>query len=417
MDKLEFRVEKKKTFDVYNIRKDFPILSRTVHNKPLIYFDNAATTQKPKQVIETITHFYSHLNSNIHRGVHYLSQASTTEFECARRIVKSFINAKFEDEIIFTRGATESINLVAKSFASSFLREGDEIVISYMEHHSNIVPWYMISEQFGLKLKVVPINENGEIIFEEYEKLLSERTKLVAFVHISNSLGTINPIKEIIDKAKQYGAVVLIDGAQSVPHLPIDVQELDCDFFVFSGHKIYGPTGIGILYGKKHLLESMPPYQGGGDMILSVSFDKIVYNSLPHKFEAGTQHIEGAIGLASAIRYVQNLGLDNILNYELELLDYCTERMQEIPQLKIIGNAKNKSCLISFVIDNIHPHDIGTLLDLDGIAIRTGHHCTQPVMQFFKVPATSRVSFAFYNTKEEIDILINSLKKIIKKFN
>jgi len=413
---LKFEVKKKKAFDVHEIRKDFPILHRLVHNKPLIYFDNAATTQKPKQVIETITNYYSNLNSNIHRGVHYLSQAATSEFECARNIVKSFINARYDEEIIFTRGATEAINLVAYSYGETNLKEGDEVLITEMEHHSNIVPWQIVCSKTGAKLKVVPFDDNGELILDEFEKIISPKTKIVSVVHISNSLGTINPIEYIIRRAHDVGAVVLIDGSQSIQHLPVDVQKLDCDFFVFSGHKIYGPTGIGVLYGKKVILESMPPYQGGGDMILSVTFEKTIYNVLPHKFEAGTPHIEGAIGLGSAIRYVQNIGLDVIFDYETKLLNYASERLKEIPEVKIIGNAKNKASLVSFVVENVHPHDIGTLLDCDGIAIRTGHHCTEPVMRHFGVPATSRASFAFYNTFEEIDQLVLSLKKIVAKF-
>jgi cysteine desulfurase/selenocysteine lyase len=413
---LKFEVKKKKVFDVHEIRKDFPILHRLVHNKPLIYFDNAATTQKPKQVIETITNYYSNLNSNIHRGVHYLSQAATSEFECARNIVKSFINARYDEEIIFTRGATEAINLVAYSYGETNLKEGDEVLITEMEHHSNIVPWQIVCSKTGAKLKVVPFDDNGELILDELEKIISPKTKIVSVVHISNSLGTINPIEYIIRRAHDVGAVVLIDGSQSIQHLPVDVQKLDCDFFVFSGHKIYGPTGIGVLYGKKVILESMPPYQGGGDMILSVTFEKTIYNVLPHKFEAGTPHIEGAIGLGSAIRYVQNIGLDVIFDYETKLLNYASERLKEIPEVKIIGNAKNKASLVSFVVENVHPHDIGTLLDRDGIAIRTGHHCTEPVMRHFGVPATSRASFAFYNTFEEIDQLVLSLKKIVAKF-
>jgi len=413
---LKFEVKKKKAFDVHEIRKDFPILHRLVHNKPLIYFDNAATTQKPKQVIDTITNYYSNLNSNIHRGVHYLSQAATSEFECARNIVKSFINARYDEEIIFTRGATEAINLVAYSYGETNLKEGDEVLITEMEHHSNIVPWQIVCSKTGAKLKVVPFDDNGELILDELEKIISPKTKIVSVVHISNSLGTINPIEYIIRRAHDVGAVVLIDGSQSIQHLPVGVQKLDCDFFVFSGHKIYGPTGIGVLYGKKEILESMPPYQGGGDMILSVTFEKTIYNVLPHKFEAGTPHIEGAIGLGSAIRYVQNIGLDVIFDYETKLLNYASERLKEIPEVKIIGNAKNKASLVSFVVENVHPHDIGTLLDRDGIAIRTGHHCTEPVMRHFGVPATSRASFAFYNTFEEIDQLVLSLKKIVAKF-
>lgn len=416
MGVIEIGVEKKKVFDVRKVREDFPILHRLVHNKPLIYFDNAATTQKPKAVIDAITNFYSNLNSNVHRAVHYLSQASTTEFECARRIIKSFINARYEEEIVYTRGATEAINLVANSYGKIALGEGDEVLITRMEHHSNIVPWQMICEQTGAKLKVAPINNDGELIFEEFERLLNHRTKIVAVVHISNSLGTINPVKEIIQKAHEYGASTLVDASQSIQHIPVDVQELDCDFLVFSGHKVYGPTGIGVLYAKKHLLEMMPPYQGGGDMILSVTFEKTLYNTVPYKFEAGTQHIEGAIGLAAAIRYIQNIGLDAIEDYEKQLLDFATSLISEIPEVKIIGTARKKASLISFIVDNVHPHDIGTLLDRDGIAIRTGHHCTQPVMQMYNIPATSRASFAFYNTFEEIEFFVNSLKKVISRF-
>ncbi len=416
MGVIEIGVEKKRVFDVHKVREDFPILHRLVHNKPLIYFDNAATTQKPKVVIDAITNFYSNLNSNVHRAVHYLSQASTTEFEDARRTIKSFINAKHEEEIVYTRGATEAINLVANTYGKIALAEGDEVLITTMEHHSNIVPWQMICEQTGAKLKVVPINYDGELIIEEFEKLLTDKTKIVGVVHISNSLGTINPVKEIIQKAHEYGALVLVDASQSIQHISVDVEDLDCDFLVFSGHKVYGPTGIGVLYAKKHLLEMMPPYQGGGDMILSVTFEKTLYNTIPYKFEAGTQHIEGAIGLAAAIRYIQNIGLDAIEDYERQLLDFATSLICEIPEVKIIGTARKKASLISFIVDNVHPHDIGTLLDRDGIAIRTGHHCTQPVMQMYNIPATSRASFAFYNTFEEIEFFINSLKKVISRF-
>lgn len=416
MGVIEIGVGKKKVFDVHKVREDFPILHRLVHNKQLIYFDNAATTQKPKAVIDAITNFYSNLNSNVHRAVHYLSQASTTEYEYARRIIKSFVNAKYEEEIVYTRGATEAINLVANTYGKITLGKGDEVLITRMEHHSNIVPWQMICEQTGATLKVAPINIDGELIVEEFERLLTDRTKIVGVVHISNSLGTINPVKEIIQKAHNYGALVLVDASQSIQHIPIDVQDLDCDFLVFSGHKVYGPTGIGVLYAKKHLLEMMPPYQGGGDMILSVTFEKTLYNTVPYKFEAGTQHIEGVIGLAAAIRYIQNIGLDAIGDYEKQLLDFATNLISEITEVKIIGTARKKASLISFVVDNVHPHDIGTLLDRDGIAIRTGHHCTQPVMQMYNIPATSRVSFAFYNTFEEIEFFINSLKKVISRF-
>lgn len=404
-------------FDVQKIREDFPILKTQVRGKPLIYLDNAATTQKPFTVIERIQKYYLEENSNVHRGVHYLSELATKEFEGARETVKNFINAESVEEIIFTRGTTESINLVANSFGKTFLNEGDEIIISEMEHHSNIVPWQILCEEKNAKLKVIPFDDNGELIIDELENLITEKTKLISIVHISNSLGTINPIKKIIEIAHSYAILVLVDGAQSIMHNKIDVQDLGCDFFVFSGHKIYGPTGIGVLYGKKELLEQMLPYQGGGDMIKSVTFEKTIYNDLPYKFEAGTPNIEGAIGLKAAIEYLSKIGLDQISIYENELLQYATEKLSQIPQLKIIGTAKEKASIISFVIENIHPHDIGTILDFEGIAVRTGHHCTQPVMQHFKIPATTRASFSFYNTKEEIDQLFNALQKVIKVFS
>ncbi len=417
MDKLIFEIKEKKIFDIENIRKDFPILSRTVYGKPLIYFDNAATTQKPKPVLDTLNTYYSHVNSNIHRGVHYLSDSATTEYECARRIVKEFINAKYVEEIIYTRGATESINLVTATYGRKFLKEGDEIIITAMEHHSNIVPWQILCEEKGCKLRVIPIDDNGDLLLDEFDKLINEKTKFVSVVHISNSLGTVNDIEYVLQKAKEVGAVTLIDAAQSIQHTEIDVQKLDCDFLVFSGHKIYGPTGIGVLYGKKDLFEAMPPYQGGGDMIRSVSFEKTLYNDLPWKFEAGTPNIAGAIGLGSAIRYLQTIGMVQIAKYEKGILEYATAKITEVPKLKIVGTAKKKSSVISFVFDEIHPHDVGTLLDRDGIAIRTGHHCTEPVMRRFGIPATSRASFAFYNTKEEIDIFVNSINKVVKMFS
>lgn len=417
MENLFIDIVEKKVFEVEKIRKDFPILSRLIHGKKLVYFDNAATTQKPNQVIETIQNYYTNLNSNIHRGVHYLSEAATKEYECARKIIQNFINAKHLEEIIYTRGTTESINLVASSYGYSNFKEGDEILISAMEHHSNIVPWQIICQRTGAKLKVIPMNDNGEIILEEFDKLLNEKTKFVSIVQVSNSLGTINPVKYIIDKAHKFNIPVLVDAAQSIQHLKIDVQELDCDFLAFSGHKIYGPTGIGILYGKKKHLIEMPPYQGGGDMIMSVSFEKTIYNELPYKFEAGTPNIAGVIGLGVAIRYVNNIGIEVIEKYEKELLDYATNLLSEMPELKIIGTAENKASVISFIINNAHPHDVGTILDRDGIAIRTGHHCTEPVMRRFNIPATSRASFSFYNTFEEIDVLAKSLKKVINLFN
>jgi len=417
LENLFIDIVEKKVFEVEKIRKDFPILSRLIHGKKLVYFDNAATTQKPNQVIETIQNYYTNLNSNIHRGVHYLSEAATKEYECARKIIQNFINAKHLEEIIYTRGTTESINLVANSYGYANFKEGDEILISAMEHHSNIVPWQIICQRTGAILRVVPMNDNGEMILDEFDKLLNEKTKFVSVVHVSNSLGTINPIKYIIEKAHKFNIPVLVDAAQSIQHLKIDVQELDCDFLAFSGHKIYGPTGIGILYGKKKHLIEMPPYQGGGDMILSVSFEKTIYNELPYKFEAGTPNIAGVIGLGVAIRYINNIGIEVIENYEKELLDYATNLLSEMPELKIIGTAENKASVISFIINNAHPHDVGTILDRDGIAIRTGHHCTEPVMRRFNVPATSRASFSFYNTFEEIDVLAKSLRKVINLFN
>ncbi len=404
-------------FNAQKIREDFPILNTRVRGKNLIYFDNAATTQKPSCVIERIKKYYEHENSNVHRGVHYLSEIATHEYENSRETVKNFINATSTEEIVFTRGTTEAINLVAYSFGKTFISEGDEIIITEMEHHSNIVPWQLMCEDRKAKLKILPFDDNGELILDEYEKLFNEKTKLVSVVHISNSLGTINPIKQIIDIAHSYAIPVLIDGAQSIMHSKIDVQDLGCDFFVFSGHKVYGPTGIGVLYGKKELLDQMVPYQGGGDMIKSVTFSKTIYNDLPYKFEAGTPNIAGAIGLKSALEYLTNIGIEQISSYENELLIYATEKLSQIPQLKIIGTAKEKGPIISFILDNIHPHDIGTILDYEGIAVRTGHHCTQPVMEHFKIPATTRASFSFYNTKEEIDFLFEGIQKVIKVFS
>jgi len=404
-------------FDVQKIREDFPILKTQVRGKQLIYFDNAATTQKPISVIERIQKYYLEENSNVHRGVHYLSELATKEFESARETVRNFINAESIEEIIFTRGTTEAINLVANSFGRTFINEGDEIIISEMEHHSNIVPWQISCEERKAKLKIIPFDDNGELILDELENLITERTKLISIVHISNSLGTINPVKKIIEIAHSYAIPVLIDGAQSIMHSKIDVQDLGFDFFVFSGHKIYGPTGIGVLYGKKEWLDKMLPYQGGGDMIKSVTFEKTIYNDLPYKFEAGTPNIEGAIGLKAAIDYLNKIGLEQISVYENELLQYATDKLSEIPQLKIIGTAKEKASIISFILENIHPHDVGTILDFEGIAVRTGHHCTQPVMQHFNIPATTRASFSFYNTKEEIDKLFSAIQKVIKVFS
>lgn len=403
--------------DINKIRADFPILNTMVYGKPLVYFDNAATTQKPQIVIDTLKQYYETQNSNIHRGVHYLSETATNKYENTRKTVRKFINAERDEEIIFTRGTTESMNLFAASFGKAYINEGDEIIVSNMEHHSNIVPWQILCEDKKCKLRVIPINEEGEIIYEEFEKLLNDKTKLVSLVHVSNSLGTINPVEEIIKKAHSMNIPVMVDMAQSIQHFKVDVRALDCDFMAFSGHKIYGPTGIGVLYGKKRYLDKMPPYQGGGDMILSVSFEKTLYNNLPYKFEAGTPNIAGVIGLGAAINYLESIGLDNIAAYETELLNYATEKVNEIKELTIIGRAKKKASVLSFVLDNIHPHDIGTLIDREGVAIRTGHHCTEPVMRRYNLPATSRASFSFYNTKAEIDVLINAINKVIKMFS
>jgi len=403
--------------NIEKIREDFPILKQKVHGKPLIYFDNAATSQKPKQVIDEIDYFYRNDNANIHRGVHRLSERATEEFEGAREKVREFLNAPKACEIIFVRGATEAINLVAQTYGRQNIKEGDEIIISTLEHHSNIVPWQILCEQTGAKLKVIPINQRGELVFEEYEKLLSPRTKFVAVGHISNSLGTINPIQNIIQKAHAQGAKVLIDGAQAAPHTKIDVQALDADFYAISGHKMYGPTGIGVLYGKESLLQEMPPYQGGGDMIRTVSFEKSTYNDLPYKFEAGTPDIAGGIGLGAAVDYLNELGLDRIAKYEHELLEHATSALEKISGLTIIGQAREKASVISFVMEGVHPHDIGTILDLKGIAIRTGHHCTMPLMKELKLPATARASFAFYNTPREIDVFAKALRGIREVFH
>ncbi|CUI15831.1 putative cysteine desulfurase [Candidatus Protochlamydia naegleriophila] len=395
--------------DVKRIRQDFPMLGKTMHGHPLVYLDSAATSQKPQVVIDCIDDFYRNHYGTVHRAVYELAIRSSEDYQKTRHKVKAFLNASQVEEIIFTRGTTESINMVAYSFGKAFVRPGDEILISAMEHHSNIVPWQLLCEDRGATLKVIPMNEKGELLFDEYVKLLSPKTKLVAVTHVANSLGTINPVKEIVEKAHEAGAKVLVDGAQSAPHLKIDVQELGMDFFVFSGHKLMGPTGIGILYGKAELLDQMPPYQGGGDMIETVTFSKTTYNVLPLKFEAGTPMIAEVMGLGAAIDYLNQIGLDNIQAYEHRLLEYATDKLSHIPGLRIIGQAAQKGALISFVIDGIHSLDIGTLLDLKGIAVRTGHHCAQPVMKFFNVPATARASFAFYNTFEEIDQLDQAL--------
>ena len=397
-------------FDIQQIREDFPILKRTVNGKPLVYFDNAATSQKPQVVIDALVDYYSNYNANIHRGVHTLSQEATNAYEEARKKIQVHFNAAKLYEIIFTSGTTHGINLVATGY-SSLLKKGDEIIVSALEHHSNIVPWQMLCERTGATLKVIPINEHGELIFSEYEKLLSNKTKLVFVNHISNTLGTINPIKEIIDKAHAVGANVLIDGAQACPHLKPDIQQLDVDFYVGSAHKMCGPTGIGFLYGKEELLNLLPPYQGGGEMIKEVTFEKTTYADLPHKFEAGTPNIADAIAFGVAIDYLNELGFENIASYENELLQYATKKLLNIDGLKIYGTSKNKTSVISFNIENIHPYDIGAIIDKLGVAVRTGHHCTQPIMDFYKIPGTVRASFAFYNTKEEIDIFVEALKK------
>jgi len=403
-------------YDVNRIREDFPILKQIVHGKPLVYLDNAATTQKPLQVLKELERYYYTMNANIHRGVHALSQEATEAYESSRIKIKKFINALGKNEIIFTRGTTESINLVAQTYGRKNFFEGDEIIISHMEHHSNIVPWQMICEERNAKLRVIPIDESGELVFEEFEKMINEKTKFVSVVYASNSLGTVNPVKKIIDLAHSYNIPVLLDAAQAINHLKVDVQELDCDFLAFSGHKLYGPTGIGILYGKVNHLDSMPPYQGGGDMISKVTFEKTLYNELPYKFEAGTPNIAGAIGLGAAIDYVQKVGIDNIAKHENNLLDYATQKVSELNGLRIIGTSKNKISVLSFVLENVHPHDVGTFLDFEGVAIRTGHHCTQPIMDRYGIPATSRASFGMYNTFEEVDVLVNGLKKILEVF-
>ena len=403
--------------DVEKVRADFPVLHQTVNGKPLVYLDNASTSQKPQAVIDSLVQYYSADNSNVHRGVHTLSQRATDHYEEARTKVRNFLNAESDHEIIYVRGTTEGINLVAYSFGRQNIGEGDEVIVTAMEHHSNIVPWQILCQEKGAYLKVIPINDQGELLMDEYEKLLSPRTKLVSIVHQSNALGTINPAKEIIDMAHSRGVPVLLDGAQSVQHLPIDVRGLGCDFFAFSGHKLYGPTGIGVLYGKAEMLDSMAPYQGGGEMIKSVTFEKTIYNDLPHKFEAGTPDIAGAIGLGAAIDYVSNLGMGNIQAYEHELLEYGTECLSSIEGLSIIGTAKEKGAVLSFVMEGIHPHDIGTILDMEGIAVRTGHHCAQPVMDRFEIPATARASLGLYNTKEEIDALVKGIDRAIEVFS
>jgi cysteine desulfurase/selenocysteine lyase len=404
-------------WDVERVRADFPVLHQTVNGKPLVYLDNGASSQVPQVVIDRGSIYLEQEHSNIHRGVHYLSQRATTAYEGAREKVKRFLNAREAKECIFVRGATEGINLVMQGYGRKFVGAGDEIIISAMEHHANIVPWQMLCEEKGARLRVIPMNDAGELLLDDYEVLLNERTKFVALTHVSNALGTINPIKEMIGQAHKYGVPVLIDGAQSAPHMPVDVQDLDCDFFAFSGHKVYAPTGSGIVYGKAEILEQMNPFQGGGDMIKSVTFEKTIYAELPNKFEAGTPAIASQIGLGAAIDYLNSIGREQAAAHEHELLRYATERVSAIEGVRIIGTARDKASVLSFVIDGIHPHDIGTILDQEGIAVRAGHHCAQPVMQRFNVPATARASFAFYNTKEEVDILAGTIEKVIEIFS
>lgn len=402
----------KRKFSIREVRQDFPALKQAIYGKPLIYFDNGATSQKPQIVLDAINKFYSRDNANIHRGVHYMSQQATSEYEEAREFIRYYMNAKKTEEIIFTKGTTDGINLVANSYGE-LLKAGDEIMISAMEHHSNIVPWQMLCERRGLKLRVIPIFETGELDMDSFKQLLNSKTKLVAVTHISNTLGTINPVEEIIRLSHEFGAKVLIDGAQSIQHHRIDVQTLDCDFFVFSGHKVFGPTGIGVLYGKEELLERMPPYQGGGDMIAKVTFERTTYNELPFKFEAGTPHIAGGICLGTALRYLDQFNIQEIISYESDIADYLQDMISTFEDLKIIGTAKKKTSVVSFHVNDVHPFDLGTLLDKQGIAVRTGHHCTQPLMDFFQIPGTVRASLAFYNTKEEIDIFIQAVEKSI----
>jgi len=404
-------------FDVDRIRRDFPILHTEMHGKPLAFLDNGASSQKPRAVIEAVDRYYRQEHTNIHRAVYELSQKATDAYERARRNLRDFIGARSEKEIIFVRGCTEGVNLVASAYGRRQIGEGDEVIITHMEHHSNIVPWQMLCEERGAVLRVVPINDAGEVELDAYRSMLSERTRMVALIHVSNSLGTVNPVKEMIGLAHEHEVPVLLDGAQAVPHMRVDVQDLDCDFYTFSGHKMFGPTGIGVLYGKEALLEAMGPYQGGGDMIRSVTFEKTTFNELPYKFEAGTPNIAGAIGLGVAVDYLDAVGFEAIEAYEHELLEYATARLQAVEGLRIIGTAADKASLVSFDIEGVHPHDIGQFLDFEGIAVRTGHHCTQPVMDRYQVPATTRASFAFYNTREEIDRLVTGLQKIREMFH
>ncbi|HEX8253292.1 MAG TPA: cysteine desulfurase [Thermoanaerobaculia bacterium] len=403
-------------YDVAAIRADFPILSRDVRGNRLVYLDNAATTQKPRQVIDRIVRYYTEENANVHRGVHYLSEVATAAYESVRTTVKKFINARDEKEIVFTRGTTDAINLIAYAWGRKNVGAGDEVIISAIEHHSDIVPWQMLCDTVGATLRIIPVTDEGELRLDEYQNLLSPRTKLVAIGHASNALGTINPIKKITEMAHAVGALVAIDGAQGVPHARVDVQDIGCDFYAFSAHKVYGPTGSGVLYGREEILEEMPPYAGGGDMILSVTFEKTTYNALPYKFEAGTPDIAGVIGMGAALDYVTRIGIENIAAHEQDLLRYATAKLQEIPGIRLIGTAREKAAVISFVLEGVHPHDIGTILDQEGVAIRTGHHCAQPLMLRFNVPATGRASFGMYNTREEADALVAALHKVIEVF-
>jgi cysteine desulfurase / selenocysteine lyase len=417
MSTIEAVSQSAAAYDVQAVRRDFPILWQTVASgKPLVYLDNAASTQKPQAMIDAVRHYYERDHANVHRGVHTLSERATAAFEGARGTVARYLNARSEREIVFVRGATEGINLITNSWGRRNVREGDEVVISAIEHHSNIVPWQMLCDEKGAKLRVIPVDDAGALILEEYEKLLTDRTRIVAVTHISNALGTVNPLPRMIAAAHERGIPVMIDGAQGVPHARVDVQELDVDFYIFSGHKVFAPTGIGIVYGKERLLEEMPPWQGGGDMILSVTFEKTTYNDLPFKFEAGTPNIAGAIGLAAALDYLSGVGIDRVAAHETDLLRYATEKLSAIPQLRIIGTAPEKASVISFVLEGIHPHDIGTIVDQEGVAIRTGHHCAQPLMQRYGLAATARASIALYNTREDIDALVRSIDKVLEVF-
>ncbi len=404
------------SYDVARVREDFPVLGETVHGKPLVYLDNAATAQKPRAVIQRLARYYETENSNIHRGVHRLSEIATRAYEDARSTVKGFLNAAEEREIVFVRGTTEAINLVARCYGGSRLRPGDEVVISAMEHHSNIVPWQLICQEKGAVLRVIPVDDDGDIVMDEYRRMLSDKTRMVALPHVSNALGTVNPIKEMIAEAHAAGAPVLVDGAQGAPHANVDVRDLDCDFYAFSGHKLYGPTGIGVLYGKAALLEDMPPYQGGGDMILSVSFEHTEYNALPYKFEAGTPHIAGVIGLGAAVGYLTNLGVEAVAAHEDRVVAYAVERLRSVAGVRLVGTPERRASLVSFVLGDVHAHDVGTILDQEGIAVRTGHHCAMPVMDRFGVPATVRASFACYNTEAEVDVLADGLEKVRRIF-